>query len=445
MSVFDSFLIFFSVILLIFFTQEISNIKGHQSDKTKIHIQDVDPSKFQENITNHKEIYSDVPFKQSAQFQVDTQILNITNPSYFKFIQDSELFTIQSHAKSIYKIWSSAYVKIKSDKACEISEGSNIKEIEKARDDLGSMLFRMISRFNKNSNEDSCDFEIFVPIFKRHYIRVDIPHGILDVKYSFTTIDYRLVSLCAFGLVLYCTAEYLARNETFHFASGVSIGLVGSILILVFIVSRLMPKKSIAAFAFLTGTSTFMFIAKWLYFNFQEMTDTVKLCLIGYFALSGLISMVFIYIQGPVTNPRHLKVIEYTLRFLALVFIYLGCSFKEIFLSLFAGFVLSNLAYKIMNMTFVKKVNLMLFPVKRKLLTQDEYMREADEYTQQQLRELQKYCRSPDCNSWRIITRLKSPERFAKFIENQESHVSDEEASFYERYNISNDLIDEDL
>ncbi len=34
--------------------------------------------------------------------------------------------------------------------------------------------------------------------------------------------------------------------------------------------------------------------------------------------------------------------------------------------------------------------------------------------------------------------------RFAKFVNNEECHVSEDELSSYERYNISNDLVDDD-
>jgi hypothetical protein len=34
--------------------------------------------------------------------------------------------------------------------------------------------------------------------------------------------------------------------------------------------------------------------------------------------------------------------------------------------------------------------------------------------------------------------------RFAKFVNNEEFHVSEDELSSYERYNISNDLVDDD-
>jgi hypothetical protein len=53
-----------------------------------------------------------------------------------------------------------------------------------------------------------------------------------------------------------------------------------------------------------------------------------------------------------------------------------------------------------------------MFPKKRKLLTQEEYVKEGNEYTLKALQELKNYCSSPDCNTWKIVSRIKSPERY---------------------------------
>jgi hypothetical protein len=52
-----------------------------------------------------------------------------------------------------------------------------------------------------------------------------------------------------------------------------------------------------------------------------------------------------------------------------------------------------------------------LFPAKRRLLSQEEYYQEGQEYTAQALKDLKEYCKSPDCNAWKIISRVKNPEK----------------------------------
>ena len=56
-----------------------------------------------------------------------------------------------------------------------------------------------------------------------------------------------------------------------------------------------------------------------------------------------------------------------------------------------------------------------LFPPKRRLLTIEEYNREAQDYTAKALTELKEFCKSPDCNSWKVLSRLKKPDRCVIF------------------------------
>lgn len=78
-------------------------------------------------------------------------------------------------------------------------------------------------------------------------------------------------------------------------------------------------------------------------------------------------------------------------------------------------------------------------------MTEEQYVKEGNDFTQQSLKELSDYCHSPDCDSWRVISRLKNPDRFAKFIMHEEPHINDVELDEYEKFSINNDLIDDDL
>ncbi|KAJ8307143.1 hypothetical protein KUTeg_015227, partial [Tegillarca granosa] len=54
------------------------------------------------------------------------------------------------------------------------------------------------------------------------------------------------------------------------------------------------------------------------------------------------------------------------------------------------------------------------------------------EETRKALEDLRNYCRSPDCNAWKTLSRLKSPNRFAQFIEGDSMHITDEEILQYD-------------
>lgn len=85
-----------------------------------------------------------------------------------------------------------------------------------------------------------------------------------------------------------------------------------------------------------------------------------------------------------------------------------------------------------------------LFPPRHRFLTADEYSKQASEFTQQELEKLKDYCRSPDCDHWRIISRVKSPDRLAKFVRSEANHISDDESREYENYTINRDLGDDE-
>lgn len=51
------------------------------------------------------------------------------------------------------------------------------------------------------------------------------------------------------------------------------------------------------------------------------------------------------------------------------------------------------------------------FPPKVHLLTEDEYVDQARRETERGLRELREFSKSPNCNAWKTINRLKDPIR----------------------------------
>jgi hypothetical protein len=52
-----------------------------------------------------------------------------------------------------------------------------------------------------------------------------------------------------------------------------------------------------------------------------------------------------------------------------------------------------------------------VFPERRKLLDEDQYRLEGIRQTKKALKELQKYCSSPECNPWKTVLTLKDPIR----------------------------------
>lgn len=178
-----------------------------------------------------------------------------------------------------------------------------------------------------------------------------------------------------------------------------------------------------------------MFLVKWLYKDLQNLMISFKLYIFGYIAVAVLFSAIYFYLRGPISNPRAINLIELLLKLISFILLYSSISYKELSISLVIGFALANLALKSkFNFTLVSKIKFVrflfifhqrkhflkpkflfkrekYFPTPRKLLSQDEYTREGIDYTQKALKELKEFCQSPECNSWKIVSRLKNPEK----------------------------------
>ncbi len=50
-----------------------------------------------------------------------------------------------------------------------------------------------------------------------------------------------------------------------------------------------------------------------------------------------------------------------------------------------------------------------------RFITMEEYKKEGIEETAKALKALREYCESPECNTWKTVSRLKSPKRYFCF------------------------------
>lgn len=58
------------------------------------------------------------------------------------------------------------------------------------------------------------------------------------------------------------------------------------------------------------------------------------------------------------------------------------------------------------------RVYYIFFPPKHKFLSQEEYVIQGSEETSRALEDLREYCNSPECNTWKVVSRLKHPTRY---------------------------------
>ena len=160
----------------------------------------------------------------------------------------------------------------------------------------------------------------------------------------------------------------------------------------------------LAAISIMTGVSLFAFLTNMLYLNLDNLSDKLRFYVLIYLSVSGLFSAAYIYCQGPITNPRKIKVIEFSLKIVSVVFVYMKHSnrLELLIFYCFVFYLVNYLSFYMVHKIFIKK---------RTLLTMQEFDAMGEEFTRLEIDKLRKYCLSSECNAWDIINKLRNPQR----------------------------------
>jgi len=272
------------------------------------------------------------------------------------------------------------------------------------------------------------------------------------VAYSFHALEVSMVVFFLLGLFLFLSADNLSRNTMLYYGSGVGMGVFMSLIIVMFVFSRFMYKRTGFFLAITFGWSGVLYCISHIYNNLAMLLETYQTYIIGYTTVMSLVSFYVCYWWGPPSSPRTLDIIRWTVQAVGIACMLLA-SHAPVFFRVTAVFVILTLYFFpsksalkwVRGNTFVYR----MFPPKTKLLTEDEFILQGSVETRKALEQLRDYCKSPDCNAWKTISRVKTPQRLAAFVEGN-SHLSDEEVLEYEsdpqpELTDDEDLSDDDL
>lgn len=177
------------------------------------------------------------------------------------------------------------------------------------------------------------------------------------------------------------------------------------------------------------------------WFNIKEwLTSEYYHWVVGYILCAGIISFAVVYRMGPPTNHRTLNLIQWSMQMLSLVTIVMSSYYQAASLLLailLVCWAAIPASFKAAVKTLVIKS---LFQPKQKLLSEEEYHTQGVLETKKALEELKNYCRSPESQPWKTVSRLQSPVRFAEFIEGS-PHLTQDEVMEYSHfdYNTTDD------
>ena len=241
------------------------------------------------------------------------------------------------------------------------------------------------------------------------------------------------------GLFLFFSAPSLCGNVVFQYGTGIGAGIVFSLLLITYFVQKRMRTSWMGWIMGCYSLSLYFLTTLW--YNLKTYLIQNHLYVLGYFAVTGGLSFAFCYRMGPVENPRTLNLIQWTLQLFGLVLIHLS-SYHQV-----ASFVLALTVLGWRAIPDLHKAKMRTWYRKRffrpqiRLLTDAEYMDQTRVETERALAALRKHCQSPKCDSWRTISRLQSPTRFAEFVQGS-PHLTEKEVMEYSHLE-EEDLVNE--
>ncbi|XP_032871600.1 nuclear envelope integral membrane protein 1a-like isoform X1 [Amblyraja radiata] len=247
--------------------------------------------------------------------------------------------------------------------------------------------------------------------------------------------DPQLILIFTFGLLLFFYAENLSRSQLFFYTSGMSLGILASAVIVIFILARLLPKRSSLYLLVAGGWSVSLYLIQVTLRNLQFLLKEYWQYVLGYVTVSGFISFAVCYKYGPPEEERSINLLNWSLQLFGLFLMYSGIQVRQVALTLLiVAFCIKNIELPFQwSYTAYKKVfKLRNKPEPRRLLTEEEFQKQGEIETQKSLVELRKHCSSPEFHPWKVVSRLSTPKRFADFVEG-ECHLNPNESSVHEQ------------
>ena len=243
-------------------------------------------------------------------------------------------------------------------------------------------------------------------------------------------VNYAMVIITMAGLTMFMMAPKLCRNTFFHYTTGISLGLLMSVVILTYLVQRRFKQSVFSWVGVAYSLAVYLMTRTW--YNIKEyLTEQYFHLVIGYIFIAGLISFAVIYRMGPPSDHRTLNLITWSMQLVALCMIFLSSYHQTASLALIIAVVSwaaipaklkSGVNTQIRKRFFKPKVGYSCAGIgynqessylfsQIKLLSEEEYNTQAHLETKKALAELKSFCKSPESKPWQTVSRLKDPKR----------------------------------
>ncbi|XP_062398208.1 nuclear envelope integral membrane protein 1 isoform X2 [Sardina pilchardus] len=324
--------------------------------------------------------------------------------------REAQHFCYHNHVMPGWReTWTRIQVRVWSSKDLKVTVVNDEQELQEL--EHFSIWTFMQYFIREKTNETFVNINLFSP---KTCFRVDPSNSqtLYTVK-SIRKFDIYLFIVFLVGVLLFFFADILSRSQMFYYSAGMSTGMIASLLILIFIVARFLPKKSPFYVLIVGGWSFSLYIIQLVGRNLQLILKEHWTLAIGYTAVVGFISFAVCYRHGPLVDQRSINILSWTLQIFGLLLIYAGIQVQQVALAIMvAAFCAKNLEYPInLAFTIFQKLSWRKRkPEPRRLLTEEEYQKQGEIETSRALDELRKFCSSPESNPWKTVSRLQSPQ-----------------------------------
>uniref|UniRef100_A0A8C3BR00 Nuclear envelope integral membrane protein 1 n=1 Tax=Cairina moschata TaxID=8855 RepID=A0A8C3BR00_CAIMO len=349
-----------------------------------------------------------------------------------------------TRAPQWHDIWTRVQIRINSShgiRVTQVDSEEELRELEEFR--VWNFLFSFLK---EKLNNTIIDVDLYG---NKTCLKVEV----LEAGTAYCVVlsrrfDPKLFLVFFLGLLLFFCGDVLSRSQLFYYSAGISVGLLASLLIVFYVMSKAMPKKSPVYFLLVGGWSFSLYLLQLVFKNLQEICKSYWQYLLSYMLLVGLVSFGVCYRYGPLENERSINLLSWTLQLLGLLLMYSGIQIRPVALAL----VLIAICTKHLDhplqwayAAYRRAQSARLGPSPPRLLTEEEYRIQGEVETRKALEELRNYCRSPDFSAWTAVSRIQSPKRFADFVGGA-SHLTSREISFHEQeYGLGGSLFEEQL
>ncbi|XP_066542351.1 nuclear envelope integral membrane protein 2 [Hoplias malabaricus] len=241
------------------------------------------------------------------------------------------------------------------------------------------------------------------------------------------------------GLTLFFFAGAVCRSALFFYISGMLLGMASILVFLLLVLKNFVPKRGL--FLVLVGAGSGL-----SYLGLQKLKnegdDFMRVYwreVLAYLLVSGLVSFVFCYKLGPITNKRTLNLMTWGLQAVAMLIASYGITYAPLSWMLLGMLLMLKilpvgLAILQGLLSYVCRLRSYFWRrrPKTRLLTEEEYREQGERHTKASLEELRKYCNNPGFPAWETVLKLRTPQRFAEFLRGG-SHVAASEQLSHEQ------------